>query len=735
VNRVGDAVFDQIASTGHDHRLDDLDRFADLGLRTLRYPILWERTAPDGLDRADWLWPDERLGRLRELGIRPIVGFVHHGGGPQGISLVDEAFVDGVAAFAGAVARRYPWVRDFNPVNEPLTTARFSGLYGLWYPHGRDDRTFARALITQCRAIAAAMRAIREITPDARLVQTDDLGKVYATPELRQQADFENERRWLGYDLLCGRVDSHHPLRGYLRWVGIDESELTPFLAAPCPPDVVGIDYYLTSDRFLDHRVDRYPRHTYGGNGHGAYADVEAVRVRAAGTAGAGDLLREAWDRFGLPVAVTEAHLGCTREEQVRWLAEVWEAALDLRDEGIDVRAVTAWSLLGSHDWDSLLTRADGHYEPGAFDLRAPTPRPTAVAALVRDLAAGCPPAHPVLGTMGWWRRPDRLLYPPVNADGDDGKVAPDAGQAIRSSPPSPILIVGDGPLAEALGRVCAVRALAFCRLGVDALDPSDRSALDAALAAHSPWAVIHAGAWADPVTAEQDPADCRRAVVGAGTALAAACAARGIALVTFSSDLVFGGVGSRPWVEHDPIRPRSVLGRAEAAAERRVLASHPTALIVRTGPLFGPWDGDNPIAATVRDLATQGWAAVADDATVSPTYVPDVAHAALDLLIDGERGIWHLANAGSTTWLALARRAAALIGHDPARIYPAQAPRPRHVALGSVLGWVMPTLDDALGRFAWERDRSLTDARALGSGTARTDAAWADPALARDAS
>src|SRR3712207_7520391 len=65
-------------------------------------------------------------------------------------------------SYAGAVARRYPWVSDYTPVNEPLTTARFSALYGHWYPHAKDDRSFARALLNQCRAVVLAMAAIRD---------------------------------------------------------------------------------------------------------------------------------------------------------------------------------------------------------------------------------------------------------------------------------------------------------------------------------------------------------------------------------------------------------------------------------------------------------------------------------------------------------------------------------------------------------------------------------------------
>ena len=58
VTRVGDRYVDQLERSGHATRPDDLDRFAGLGLRTLRYPVQWERVAPDGLDRADWSWAE-----------------------------------------------------------------------------------------------------------------------------------------------------------------------------------------------------------------------------------------------------------------------------------------------------------------------------------------------------------------------------------------------------------------------------------------------------------------------------------------------------------------------------------------------------------------------------------------------------------------------------------------------------------------------------------------------------
>ena len=186
VNRVEDTWHDQLARSGHDTRMADLDAFHALGLRTLRYPCLWERVKPGHGCTFDWRWTDERLGRLRELGIAPIAGLVHHGSGPPHTSIVNDSFATGLGEYAGAFAARYPWVQAYTPVNEPNTTARFSALYGHWYPHQRDDAHFCRALIVQCRAIVLAMAAIRRVNSAAQLVQTDDVGRTfrYAEAEL-----------------------------------------------------------------------------------------------------------------------------------------------------------------------------------------------------------------------------------------------------------------------------------------------------------------------------------------------------------------------------------------------------------------------------------------------------------------------------------------------------------------------------------------------------------------------
>lgn len=449
VSRVGDVWQDQLALTGHDGRLDDLDRFHALGLRTLRYPLLWERMERSR-GRWDFAWADERMAHLRALGIEPIVGLIHHGSGPAWTSLVSDDFAEGLQAHAARVAERYPWVQSWTPVNEPLTTARFAALYGLWHPHDRDEGRCWLALLNQIDATRLSMRAIRRVNPDARLIQTDDFGRTYGTAPCRSQAAFENSRRLLPWDLLTGRVRPGHPLYRRIARYGLAE-RLDAIAADPCPPDLIGMNHYVTSDRFLDHRLERYPAELHGGNGEVAYADVEAVRALDPTPISWTRRLGQLWRRYGLPLAVTECHIGCTREEQLRWLMECWRAARAARAGGVDVRAVTVWSLLGAHGWNRLLAGEGQVYETGVYDVSSSTPRPTALARLVHDLATAGDSDLPLARGRGWWRRPDRLLH-----------AVEDHARAIRLPRPALAGLIAPGghPLNATIAEHCRIRGL-----------------------------------------------------------------------------------------------------------------------------------------------------------------------------------------------------------------------------------------------------------------------------------
>jgi dTDP-4-dehydrorhamnose reductase len=110
-------------------------------------------------------------------------------------------------------------------------------------------------------------------------------------------------------------------------------------------------------------------------------------------------------------MAVTEVHINGSSDDQIRWFREVWDIALSLREERVDVRAVTAWSLLGSYGWSNLLTVPHGHYEVGAFDLRNGSPESTVFADFLRDLAVNPQASHGALSEKGWWQQESRCFY------------------------------------------------------------------------------------------------------------------------------------------------------------------------------------------------------------------------------------------------------------------------------------------------------------------------------------
>ena len=692
VVRIQNEFRDQGRETGHYHRVDDLDRIAALGIRTLRYPVLLETIAPQQPDQQDWRWHDERLARLQTLGIAPIAGLVHHGSGPDYTSLVDANFPDVVAAHAERVARRFPWITMYTPINEPLTTARFSGLYGHWYPHGKTMDVFLRALVNQCRAVVQSMQAIRRVNPAAQLIQTEDFGKTFSTPTVQYQADHENERRWLSFDLLCGRVDRNHSWHKVFLKNGISDRELAFFSDGGGTPDVLGINHYLTSERFLDHRTAMYPAFSQNLEDRNGYVDLEAVRIDLPlGQTGPEARLREVWERYRLPIAVTEAHHGCSRDEQLRWLMEVWEAAKKVRGEGADIRAVTVWSLLGAVDWNSLLVQKRGFYEPGAFDVRSEPPRPTALAAAAASLANTGEFNHPVLDRAGWWKRDQRFYQPRWR----NGKL-----RLVGS--PRPLLVTGaSGTLGQALSRICNLRGLDHHLLARHDMDIGEVASIEEAIEFYRPWAVINAAGYVRVAQAENDLVRCFRENAEGPSLLAESCAKRGLPYVSFSSDLVFDGTLGRSYTESDEVRPLGVYGRSKAAAEQGILAAHPGALVIRTSAFFGPWDAYNFAYGVLRDLGLGRRTNISAESIVSPTYVPDLAHATLDLMIDGASGIWHLANHGQVSWHGFAVMLAEAAGLDADAINLSKpAGAAVFTALTSERCAVMPTLEHGIDRY-----------------------------------
>jgi dTDP-4-dehydrorhamnose reductase len=234
-----------------------------------------------------------------------------------------------------------------------------------------------------------------------------------------------------------------------------------------------------------------------------------------------------------------------------------------------------------------------------------------------------------------------------------------------------------------------------------------DHGAIGVALDRHRPWAVVNAAGWVRVDDAEDDPAGCRAANADGAGALARACATRGIHCTLFSSDLVFDGAQA-PYEETDTPAPLGVYGASKAEAERLAAASGGEVLVVRTAAFFSPHDPHNFAMAVEHALRRGERFAASAEHRVSPTYVPDLVQACLDLVIDGATGLWHLTNGEGLTWWEFGRRIADALGLDGTLVTAAgadalgwRATRPRDAVLLSTRGALLPSLDDALARYA----------------------------------
>jgi dTDP-4-dehydrorhamnose reductase len=283
------------------------------------------------------------------------------------------------------------------------------------------------------------------------------------------------------------------------------------------------------------------------------------------------------------------------------------------------------------------------------------------------------------------------------------------------------LLIAGGfGRLGAAFARACSSRGIEHRRCTRAELDIESPASVASALQTLRPWGVVNAAGLGDIDTAEREPARCLRENATGALHLARACAARSIPVLVFSSSQVFDGELTRPYREPDRVQPLNMLGLSKALAERLLLRLHPRPLIVRTGMLFSAVEPDDFLTAALRALEQGSLVPFIDDMVVSPTYVPDLVDAALDLFIDGERGIWHIANGGELSCEEFMLRAARLAGLNTQYRAPAgtrrmgiAARRPYYSAMESDRGALLPSLDDALSRYIAEVRSTLSSVAA----------------------
>jgi dTDP-4-dehydrorhamnose reductase len=220
-------------------------------------------------------------------------------------------------------------------------------------------------------------------------------------------------------------------------------------------------------------------------------------------------------------------------------------------------------------------------------------------------------------------------------------------------------------------------------------LDVTDADAVLAAAEDHD--VLINAAAYTKVDDAETHETEAHSInALGAGN-LARAAAAHGARLVQLSTDYVFDGTATAPYLETGPRNPVSAYGRTKAEGERLALELNPgNTYIVRTAWLYGQ-HGSNFARTMLRLANERDTVDVVDDQVGQPTWTADLA-AQLIALVDSTApaGIYHGTNSGQASWYDFARAVFELGGHDPARVKPTTsaafvrpAPRPAYSVLG----------------------------------------------------
>jgi dTDP-4-dehydrorhamnose reductase len=268
------------------------------------------------------------------------------------------------------------------------------------------------------------------------------------------------------------------------------------------------------------------------------------------------------------------------------------------------------------------------------------------------------------------------------------------------------LLIGAAGQLGSAFrARLADVTALTRAEL-----DLTDAGAIRDAVARAGPDVILNCAAYNAVDQAEGDAPGAFAVNAFAVLELARAATTCGATLVHYSTDFVFDGTASAPYVEDARANPASVYGQSKLVGEWMALQA-PRAYVLRVESLFGGPATRSSIDRIVDSLRQARPTRVFVDRVVTPSYVEDVIDASVALLDrQAAPGIYHCVNSGVTTWHELGEFVARTIGANPALLEPVRvadvpmrAPRPQYCALSNeklaLAGVTMPEWRDALAR------------------------------------
>jgi len=219
------------------------------------------------------------------------------------------------------------------------------------------------------------------------------------------------------------------------------------------------------------------------------------------------------------------------------------------------------------------------------------------------------------------------------------------------------------GMLGSDIVAAAALRGDECFGLTREQLDVTDDAAVAATVNELQPEVIINCAAWTAVDGAEQDEVSAFAVNAhGAGNVARAAVSAGG-RVVQISSDYVFDGAATVPYLESDRTAPQTAYGRTKLAGEHAVLATSTVHAVVRSSWLFGV-NGRN-FVATMLEQADAGRReiAVVTDQIGCPTFTGHLATRVLDLAKSGRGGVYHAAAAGWCSWNEFAREIFAAAG------------------------------------------------------------------------
>ena len=317
----------------------DIDLVAETGVQAVRWGIPWHIVQPSR-SQWDWEWTDRALEHLVAVrGITPILDLMHYGT-PLWLdnSFINAGYPQRVAEYAAAVVDRYKsLVRYYTPLNEPMVNARMSGYKAEWPPYLTGDDGYVKLALAIAKGMVLTTQAIQAGQPEAVTVQVEALWHTFTRDEsLKAQSVHDNARQYLCFDLATGRLGEGHELAEYVRVHGITESDLDWFRSNAVSFDILGANYYPWSH--LELRQDA------GGQPHTVVRRAPGHTIET--------ILRAAWERYGLPIMVTETSSTGNIKARARWMDQTIDTVCGLRSEGIPVIGYTWFPLFTMVDWE-----------------------------------------------------------------------------------------------------------------------------------------------------------------------------------------------------------------------------------------------------------------------------------------------------------------------------------------------------------------------------------------------